>query len=183
MYVDPTIGNVAKLLVPTYPTYHLPNQMIRMIPISDNYIDDQITAFPLQVTEHRSLGIMRMRLSTGEVTPGAWERRMTRDQDLEVRRPWQYSTYLIDDDITVGFVPGQQCAMYKIEFPGGPAQEPVDSWRRSHAGSRLGRVAFQPARDLQVHHAGHGSGDAGYGDLLLRRTHGRRRRSSGGDHL
>ena len=25
-YVDPTIGNVSRLLVPTFPTYHLPNQ-------------------------------------------------------------------------------------------------------------------------------------------------------------
>lgn len=119
LYVDPAIGSVAKLLVPTYPTYHLPNQMIRMIPISDDYIDDQITAFPLQVTEHRSRGIMQMRLSIGEVTRSAWERRMTRDQDLEVRHPWQFSTYLIDDDITVSFVPGHQCAMYQVEFPTG----------------------------------------------------------------
>jgi predicted alpha-1,2-mannosidase len=118
-YVDPSIGSVAKLLVPTYPTYHLPNQMIRMMPISDNYIDDQITAFPLQVTEHRSWGIMQMRVSTGEITRDAWDRRMTRDQDLEVRHPWQFSTYLIDDDITVGFVPGRTCAMYRIEFPAG----------------------------------------------------------------
>ncbi len=48
-YVDPTIGNVARFLVPTYPTIHLPNQMIRMFPIKKDYISDQVTAFPLQV--------------------------------------------------------------------------------------------------------------------------------------
>ncbi len=119
MYVDPTIGGVAKLLVPTYPTYHLPNQMIRMIPVSHDYIDDQITAFPLQVTEHRSSGIMQMRLVTGEITDRDWDRRMTYDQDLEVRHPWQFSTYLIDDDITVGFAPGRKAAIYRLEFPAG----------------------------------------------------------------
>lgn len=31
-YVDPTIGNVSRFLVPTYPTIQLPNQMIRMFP-------------------------------------------------------------------------------------------------------------------------------------------------------
>ena len=37
-YVDPTIGNVSQLLVPTYPTFSLPNQMIRMFPIKPDYI-------------------------------------------------------------------------------------------------------------------------------------------------
>ena len=45
-YVDPTIGNVARFLVPTYPTIHLPNQMIRMFPIKKDYISDQVEAFP-----------------------------------------------------------------------------------------------------------------------------------------
>lgn len=31
-YIDPTIGNVSRFLVPTYPTFHLPNQMLRMVP-------------------------------------------------------------------------------------------------------------------------------------------------------
>ena len=52
-YVDPTIGNVAQLLVPTYPTMHLPNQMIRMFPVKYDYLGDQIDAFPLQVVTHR----------------------------------------------------------------------------------------------------------------------------------
>jgi hypothetical protein len=68
MYVDPTIGNVSRLLVPTYPTYHLPNQMIRMFPISKDYIDDQVTAFPFQVVCHRDAGIMRLRVSVGDLS-------------------------------------------------------------------------------------------------------------------
>lgn len=31
-YIDPTIGNVSRFLVPTYPTIQLPNQMLRMFP-------------------------------------------------------------------------------------------------------------------------------------------------------
>ncbi|MFC1652229.1 GH92 family glycosyl hydrolase [Planctomycetota bacterium] len=116
-YVDPTIGNVSKLLVPTFPTYHLPNQMVRMFPISKDYVDDQVTAFPFQVVTHRSAGIMRMSVSTGKITPETWKRRMSYDHDLEVRHPWQFSTYLIDDDITLGFAPGEKCAIYQITFP------------------------------------------------------------------
>ena len=32
-YIDPRIGNVSRFLVPTYPTVHLPNQMLRMFPL------------------------------------------------------------------------------------------------------------------------------------------------------
>ena len=117
LYVDPSIGNVPKLLVPTYPTYHLPNQMVRMFPISKDYIDDQITAFPLQVVSHRSPGIMRMSVHVGELTPDTWQRRMRYDHDREIRRPWHFSTYIMDEDVTLGFAPGEKSAMYEIRFP------------------------------------------------------------------
>ena len=116
-YVDPTIGNVAPLLVPTYPTMHLPNQMIRMFPVKYDYLSDQIDAFPLQVVTHRAKGILQMKVSLGEITNASWKEKMNIDHDLEVIRPWFYSTYLIDDDITVNFSPGEKCAIYKIDFP------------------------------------------------------------------
>jgi len=116
-YVDPRIGNVSQLLVPTYPTFHLPNQMIRMFPVKKDYIDDQITGFPLQVISHRARGILQMNVSLGELTPSSWEAKMNIDHDLEIMHPWLYSTYLIDDNIRVSFTPGEKCAIYKIEFP------------------------------------------------------------------
>ncbi|MFC2115058.1 GH92 family glycosyl hydrolase [Bacteroidota bacterium] len=116
-YVDPTIGNVSKMLVPTYPTFHLPNQMIRMFPVKKDYIDDQITGFPLQVISHRSKGILQMKVTLGELSASSWRTKMNIDHDLEIMHPWLYSTYLIDDDIRVSFTPGEKCAIYKIEFP------------------------------------------------------------------
>jgi len=116
-YIDPTIGNVARFLVPTYPTMQLPNQMIRMFPVKKDYISDQVTAFPLQVVAHRDAGIMQMKVSTGDITNSTWKKKMNIDQDLEVVHPWLYSTYLIDDDIRVSFTPGKRCAIYKIDFP------------------------------------------------------------------
>lgn len=112
-YVDPTIGNVSKILVPTFPTYHLPNQMIRMYPVSGDYVDDQVTGFPLQVVSHRSPGIMQLSVGTGDGEISA----MTYDHDLETRHPWLFSTYLVDDEITLSFSPGKKCAIYKVEFP------------------------------------------------------------------
>ena len=116
-YVDPTIGNVARFLVPTYPTIHLPNQMIRMFPIKKDYISDQVEAFPLQVTQHRSKGIFQMKVSLGELSDASWNKKMNIDHDLEVIHPWLYSTYLIDDHIRVSFTPGKKVAIYKISFP------------------------------------------------------------------
>lgn len=116
-FVDPTIGNISKFLVPTYPTFHLPNEMLRMFPVRNDYRDDQITAFPLQVVSHRSKGIMQMKVVSGVLNSQSWNKRMTYDHDLEEIHPWYYSTYLIDDDITLSFVPGKKVAIYKIEFP------------------------------------------------------------------
>ena len=116
-YIDPRIGNVSQLLVPTFPTFSLPNQMLRMFPIKPDYIADEVTAWPLQVENHREPGIMRMKVSVGEITNESWQRKMAIDHDLEVVRPWHYSTYLIDDDVTVSFTPAKKCAIYKIDFP------------------------------------------------------------------
>ena len=116
-YVDPTIGNVSQFLVPTYPTFSLPNQMVRMFPIKTDYIDDQIIAWPFQVEKHRTAGILKMKVSLGEITAESWKTKMNIDHDLEEVRPWYYSTYLIEDHISVSFAPAKKCAMYKIDFP------------------------------------------------------------------
>jgi len=94
-FIDPTIGNVSQILVPTFPTFSLPNQMLRMFPIKPDYIADQVTSWPLQVLSHREQGIMRMKVSVGEITNKTWDVKMTIDHDLEIVKPWLYSTYLI----------------------------------------------------------------------------------------
>ena len=40
-YIDPTIGNVSRFLVPTYPTIHLPNQMLRMFPVKISFVPER----------------------------------------------------------------------------------------------------------------------------------------------
>ncbi len=116
-YVDPRIGNIAPLLVPTYPTIQQPNQMLRMYPIRKDYTFDQVQYFPLQVMRHRGKGILQMRVSRGAVSPASWKRRMAYDHDLEVVHPWLYETYLLEDDITVGFTPGRKAAIWRYTFP------------------------------------------------------------------
>jgi len=115
-YIDPTIGNVSRFLVPTYPTFHLPNQMLRMVPQKKDYISDEVEAFPLHVAAHRNRGMFQMKVSLGEISDRSWRGKMYIDHDLEVVHPWHYSTYLIEEDIRVSFSPGKKSAMYKLDF-------------------------------------------------------------------
>ncbi|UYQ91275.1 GH92 family glycosyl hydrolase [Chitinophaga horti] len=118
-YVDTRIGNVGQLLEPTRPTVQLPNQVMRMYPIRANYIDDQISSFPLLVVSHRQGEAFSLKPVVGEVSPESFRKRMTYDHDLEVLKPWQYETFLVDDDITVGFTPGEKSGIYQVKFPKG----------------------------------------------------------------
>jgi hypothetical protein len=52
-YVNPYTGNISHLLVPTYPTIHLPNSFLRVYPERSNYTGDLLKGLPLEVTSHR----------------------------------------------------------------------------------------------------------------------------------
>src|SRR5687768_3944592 len=107
-YIDPTIGNVGRLLEPTRPTVQLPNQMIRFTPQRKDFLDDQITSFPLNVVSHRMGQVFALKPSVDPVTRESWQKKMTYDHDLEVNKPWYYSTYLVDDEISVEFTAGKK---------------------------------------------------------------------------
>src|SRR5690554_864728 len=116
-YVDPTIGNVGHLLQPTRPLIHLPNQMIRMHPIRTDYLDDQIDFFPLTLSSHRQPPLFGVLPGTGNPENDTWNERQTYDHDLESIEPHYYSTYLIDDEITVEFTPGNKAGFFIFAFP------------------------------------------------------------------
>jgi predicted alpha-1,2-mannosidase len=116
-YIDPHIGNVGQLLEPTRPTMHLPNQMIRMYPLRKDYIDDQISSFPLNMVSHRLGEVFSIKPDNLPLTAASWDQKMPYDHDLEVIRPWYYSTYLIKKEITVEFTPGKKVGIYKFSFP------------------------------------------------------------------
>lgn len=116
-YVDPQIGNVGFLLQPTRPTVQLPNQMIRMYPIRADYLDDQISYFPLSVISHRNGELFGIMPGTGNRASGTWKERQTWDTDLEITRPNYYSTYFVDEDIKTEFTPGNKAAIFRFTFP------------------------------------------------------------------
>lgn len=56
-YVNPYIGNISHLLVPTYPTVHLPNSMLRVYPKREDFTGNRLNGLPVVVSRHR--GIVR----------------------------------------------------------------------------------------------------------------------------
>ena len=52
-YVNPYMGNISHLLVPTYPIAHLPNSMLRVYPQRGDYTSDKIHGLPLIQISHR----------------------------------------------------------------------------------------------------------------------------------
>jgi len=116
-YVDPTIGNVSVLLQPTRPTAQLPNQSIRMHPVRADFIDDQISFFPLTMASHRNGELFGVLPGVGNPENGTWKSRQTYDHQLEVTRPFFFSTYLIDEEITTDFVPAAKSGFFRFSFP------------------------------------------------------------------
>lgn len=116
-YIDPRVGNMGQLLEPTRPIVHLPNQMIRFAPQRQDYFDDQISGFPLNIVSHRLGQVFSVKPSIKPLTTGSWKTKMPWDYDLEVNKPWHYSTYLVEDEITVEFTPGKKTGWLRFRFP------------------------------------------------------------------
>ena len=114
--VDPYIGGMGYLLHPTRPNVQLPNQMIRMHPIRADYLDDQISFFPLTMISHRKGELFGILPGAGNKEGGTWNERQTYDHDLEIVQPFYYSTYLIDENIKVEFTPGNKTGYFRFTF-------------------------------------------------------------------
>jgi predicted alpha-1,2-mannosidase len=116
-YIDPTIGNVGQLLEPTRPIVQLPNQLIRFTPQRKDFLDDQISSFPLTIVSHRHGQVFSLKPSIGAITDKSWKAKMSYDHNLEINRPWYYSTYLVDDAVKVEFTAGKKTGFYRFSFP------------------------------------------------------------------
>lgn len=66
-YVNPYMGNISHLLVPTFPTVQLPNSMLRVYPVRADYTADQLGGLPLIVTHHRERSAFNLAVYQGDV--------------------------------------------------------------------------------------------------------------------
>ena len=69
-YVNPYIGNISHLLVPTFPTIQLPNSMLRVYPDRADYTSELLKGLPLIVTNPGTFRIQFQSLSGRKAASG-----------------------------------------------------------------------------------------------------------------
>lgn len=118
-YVNPYIGNISQLLVPTYPTIHLPNSMMRVYPERADFTGDRLGGLPLIVTGHRrssSFNLSPFQGNEKELQPI-----IPLSYDQENLKPYRYQVYLDEQHVSVDFAPAKQSAVYNLSFEKGDA--------------------------------------------------------------
>ena len=119
-YVNPYMGNISHLLVPTYPTVHLPNSMLRVYPERGDFTGDRLGGLPLIVTSHR--GSSAFNLSPYQGDEAGLKPVIQYSYDREKIVPYRYQVYLDEANIEVDYAPSHQSAVYSLKFEkDGPA--------------------------------------------------------------
>lgn len=113
-YVNPYMGNISHLLVPTYPIVNLPNSMLRVYPQRGDYTSDKIHGLPLIQISHR--GSFAFNLSPFQGNEQELSRVINFDYDNESIKPYHYQVDLCDQQLHVEFAPSHQSAMYHFDF-------------------------------------------------------------------
>jgi predicted alpha-1,2-mannosidase len=113
-YVNPYIGNISHLLVPTFPTIHLPNSFLRVYPERNDYTGDLLHGLPLVVTSHRGSSAFNLSPFQGEEKD--LKPVVMYSYDQEKLTPYSYSVYLDEQHTGVNFAISHQSAIYELEF-------------------------------------------------------------------
>lgn len=115
-YVNPLIGNISHLLVPTYPTVHLPNSMLRFCPNRSDFTSNKIEGFSLNLVSHRSGKVFSLFpfVADGEMIPDSYT------YDNEKITPYNYRVTLDECGITVQFSPSSKAGFFEFTFDKSP---------------------------------------------------------------
>jgi predicted alpha-1,2-mannosidase len=113
-HVNPYMGNISHLLVPTYPTIHLPNSMLRVSPERSDYTGMCLRGLPLEITSHR--GSSAFNLSPYQGDDAGLKPIIFYSYDLEKLTPYSYSVYLDEQQTQVNFGLSNQAAIYELAF-------------------------------------------------------------------
>ncbi|MCX6332903.1 MAG: GH92 family glycosyl hydrolase [Bacteroidia bacterium] len=113
-YVNPYMGNISHLLVPTFPTIHLPNSLLRVYPERKDYTGLLLRGLPLMITSHR--GSSAFNLSPFQGDEKDIRPTVSYSYDLEKTTPYSYSVYLDEQKTGIDFAVSHQSALYKINY-------------------------------------------------------------------
>ena len=113
-YVNPYMGNISHLLVPTYPTIHLPNSLLRVYPERRDFTGVLLNGLPMVVTSHRGS-------SAFNISPFQGEEKNLKpiieySYDQEKLTPYSYAVYLDEQKVKVDFGLSHQSAAYNFKF-------------------------------------------------------------------
>lgn len=109
-YVNPYIGNISHMLVPTFPTVQLPNSMLRVYPERADYTGEYLNGLPVIVTNHRERSAFKLSVTTGEVRSSV----IPLSYDNERITPYSYNVTLADGAIDARYAVSHQSAMYEF---------------------------------------------------------------------
>ncbi|MEA5042949.1 MAG: GH92 family glycosyl hydrolase, partial [Petrimonas sp.] len=115
-YVNPYMGNISHLLVPAYPTVHLPNSMLRVYPERNDYTGDRLSGLPVVVTSHRGSSAFNLSPYRGDME--GLQPVVQYSYDNEKITPYSYSVYLDDYGIDVRYALSHQSGVYSLGFSG-----------------------------------------------------------------
>lgn len=110
-YVNPYIGNISHMLVPTFPTVQLPNSLLRVYPERADYTAEYLGGLPVVVTNHRERSAFSLSLTTGD---GPLPARKPLSYDNERLTPYSFRVSVEDGAVDVHFAVSHQSAMYEI---------------------------------------------------------------------
>lgn len=111
-YVNPYIGNISHLLVPTFPTIQLPNSLMRIYPTRGDYTSEYLDGLPMVVTNHRERSAFRLSVTQGDKLSNI----VSTNWDNEHVTPYDYQVQLADNSIDVHLAVSHQSAIYDIHF-------------------------------------------------------------------
>lgn len=113
-YVNPYMGNISHLLVPAYPTIHLPNSMLRVYPERGDFTGDLLRGLPVITTSHR--GRSAFRISPFQGNESGLKPVISYSYDQEKINPYSYSVYLDEMEAAIDYAVSHQSGIYNMQF-------------------------------------------------------------------
>ena len=118
--VNPRIGSISHVLMPTFPTVHRPYGMIRFWPvynpnITDTYLATRIFGFPLNRPSHRGAPSMTVMPFKGKDALLNEKKYAEFDRDFETISPYYYSVVFDETETTVEFTPTNKAAFFAFK--------------------------------------------------------------------
>lgn len=113
-FVNPYMGNISHLLMPTFPTVHLPYGMLRLYPQRGSYVDSHVNGLPVLVLNHRENCVFN--ISATHSPDGQLHAVMRSDFDNESITPYHYKTDLDQQRVVAQVTPSEHAAIYRFDF-------------------------------------------------------------------